>query len=116
MATKIAKCVSITALLVAVWWRSYPSYRVVLAFVICWSAIMVARQAARAQRYFWVSAFALIALVFNPIWMLRLSATYSLWLDVACLTAFAASLLLVKSQPLLSIPSITDRNPRSESL
>jgi hypothetical protein len=30
--------------------------------------------------------------------------------------AFAVSLTTLKSQPLLSIPSITDRNPGSESL
>jgi CheY-like chemotaxis protein len=59
--------------------------------------------------------FVLIAILFNPIWMVRLSTTFSLWLDVSCLTAFAA-LLLLKSQPTLSIPSITDKTPGSESL
>jgi hypothetical protein len=116
MTTKIAKYVSIAALLLAVLLRGFRDYRLLLAFVICWGAIVVVRQAARSQKYIWAFAFVLIAILFNPVWMVRLSTTFSLWLDVGCLTAFAASLFLVRSQPTLSIPSITDRTPGSESL
>lgn len=116
MATRIAKYISIATLLIAILLRSHLGYRVVVAFVIFWGAIMVARQAARAQKYLWVSAFVVIAVVFNPIWMVSSATTFSLWLDVGCLLTFAASLILLKSKPLLSIPSITDRTPGSESL
>jgi len=116
MANEIAKYVSIAALLAAVLLRGLLDYRVVLAFAICWGAIVMVRQAALAQKYIWASAFTLIAILFNPVWMVRFPAMFSLWLDVICLTAFAASLLLLKFQPKLSMPSITDRTPGSESL
>ncbi|HWR15430.1 MAG TPA: DUF6804 family protein [Terriglobales bacterium] len=116
MATKIVKYLSIVALLIAVLWRGSLDYRLILAFVVCWGAIIVVRQAFRSHCYGWAFGFFLIAILFNPIWIFRFPAGVTLWVDVVCLTAFAASLILLKSQPVLSIPSITDRTPESESL
>jgi len=39
-----------------------------------------------------------------------------LWLDLVCLMTFLISLGALKTRPTLSIPSITDRTPGSESL
>jgi hypothetical protein len=78
-------------------------------------AIAVVTQAARAQRYTWVVVFLVIATLLNPILTGGLPRQVFLWTDVACLVAFAASLFL-KNKPILSIASITDRTPGSESL
>jgi hypothetical protein len=61
--------------------------------------------------------FLSIALLFNPaIPVIPLANRLGLLTIVLAAAAFAVSLTKLKSQPLLSIPSITDRNPGSESL
>ncbi len=116
MATMIMKCISIAALFTAVSWRASVDYRVLLSFVITISAVAVITQAARARRYAWVIVFVAIATVFNPVLTGALPRQVYLWTDLACLGAFAASLVMLKNKPILSIASITDRTPGSESL
>jgi hypothetical protein len=45
-----------------------------------------------------------------------LSRNVFLALDLACVLAFLLSLAALRRQPMLSIPSITNRTPGSESL
>jgi hypothetical protein len=116
--TKIMKWVSIVALLLAaVSWRAAPNYQFALNMVVFIGAIAVIAQAVRATAYRWASGFAVLALLFNPFLpVFPLSGRLSLFLVLACIAPFAMSLAALKTQPLLSMPSITDRNPRSESL
>jgi len=118
MRTKIVKWVSIAALLLAViFWRSAANYQLLLNSVVCMAAIAVVVQAAQARERRWAVGFVAIALLFNPaVPVFRLSGEWSLLLVVFCIAPFAISLAALKPQPLRSIPSITDRNPGSESL
>jgi hypothetical protein len=118
MLAKIMKWVSIAALLLAaMFWRSAANYQLLLAFVVCVGAIVVVQQAVRAKKYFWAAGFVAIALLFNPIVLVfRTSGNLFLLMALVCIVTFAISLTALKTQPLLSVPSITDRNPGSESL
>jgi hypothetical protein len=118
MLTKIMKWVSMAALLLAaMFWGSAANYRFLLASVVCLGASIVVVQAIRAKEYAWAVGFVAMALLFNPIVpVFRLSGQLNLLLVLACIAPFAVSLVALKTQPLLSIPSITDRNPGSESL
>lgn len=65
----------------------------------------------------WAAGFLVIAFLFNPaIPVFRLGGGVGLLAIVLAAAAFALSLTAMKSQPVLSIPSITDRNPGSQSL
>jgi hypothetical protein len=118
MITTAMKLVSVVALLLAAcFWTFSPSFELVLRVVVCAGAYMVARQASHGAQHYWVAGFYLIAVLFNP--FLRLftpTGTMSLYLVLVTATSFAISLYVLKRQPLLSIPSITDRTPGSESL
>jgi hypothetical protein len=118
MLPKIMKLVCIAALLLtALLWRFAPSYQLALNLVLCVGSLVVFAQAARAREYFWAAGFLVIAVVFNPVLLvLKPSGDLSLMVVVLCIPAFAMSLAALKPPLLLSIPSITDRNPGSRSL
>jgi membrane-bound ClpP family serine protease len=116
MLTKIMKWVCIGVLLLAMVRIPTTSYQVLLEILICVGALLVVAQAFREGKYFWVAGFTTIAVIFNPIIPVTLSRKTFLWLDAACLMAFLVSFAAFKRRPLLSIPSITNRTPGSESL
>jgi len=113
------KSVSIAALLLAAMsWRSLTSYQLLLLdLAVFMGAVVVAQQAVRAKRYLWTAAFVAIALLFNPVVPVpRPTADLFLLMIFVCLAPFAFSLAALKTQPILSIASITDRTPGSQSL
>lgn len=116
MATRILKCVAIAALLTSVACSASVGYRAVLAFIVTVCAIAVLTQAVRSKQPSWVALFAMVATLLNPALTGFMQHSTFIWTDVACLVAFIASLIFVKNQPVLSIASITDRTPGSESL
>lgn len=118
MRTKIAKCVSISALLLAVvCWNSALTFQIAVNVVVFMAATIVVVQAFRAKKYSWAAGFLVIALLFNPaVLVVQLSGAVSFLLVLIALAAFTFSLAALKPQPLLSIPSITGRNPGSQSL
>ena len=115
MFTKIMKYASIVALLISLW-RSSFDYRILAAFIVTVGAVAVATQAARLQRTIWTVGFGAIATVLNPVVTGQLGPAVFRWCDVLCIAAFVGSLVILKAQPVLSMPSITDRTPGSESL
>ncbi len=116
MFTRIMKWVSIAALLLAVLRLPTGSYQVLFEVVVCMSGLLAATQAVRAGKYLWATGFVAIAVLFNPVVPVALARRTFLWLDLVCLLTFLISLAALKTQPTLSIPSITDRTPGSESL
>lgn len=119
MFATIMKSVSIAALLLAaISWRSVTNYQLLLLeLAVFMGALVVAQQAVRTKRYLWTAAFAAVAFLFNPVVPVpRPTGDLFLLMIFVCLAPFAISLAALKTQPILSIPSITDRNPRSESL
>jgi len=118
MFATIMKLVSIAALfLAAMFRRSAVDYALLLSVVIFMGAIVVLQQAVRERQYPWVAAFAAVALLFNPIAPVFRAAGSSFPLIVlGCSVLFVVSVLTLRTRPVLSIPSITDRTPGSESL
>lgn len=102
MFTKIMKWICIAGLLLAVLWRPSQDYQVLLQFGVCGGALLGALHASRAGNYFWATAFAAIAVLFNPIAPFVFSITMFLWLDLICVATFAVSLAVLKPKPRLS--------------
>ena len=116
MFTKIMKLVCAGVLLLTAFWVASPGVKILLDILICVGAITVATEAAARPKYLWAIGFVAISLLFNPIAPVALSRNLFLVLNVACLLTFLFSLRTLKGQPVLSIPSITNRTPGSESL
>jgi hypothetical protein len=116
MFTNIMKSVAIAALLLAALWRPSAGYGLMLQALIFMSALMVMLQAALSGRFLLASGFLVAAALFNPVVPVPASVLTSLWLNAACLMLFMFSVILSRSKPALSIPSITGRTPGSESL
>ncbi len=118
MRIRVVKWLCIGVLFVAfVLWRWIAHYEFPLRAVVCSGAAVVAVQAFHSAKHRWAIGFLSIALVFNPaIPVFPLANGLGLVAMVLTAMAFAGSLTGLKSQPLLSMPSITDRNPGSESL
>jgi Family of unknown function (DUF6804) len=114
--TKIMKLVCAGVLLLTALWVASPGVKILLDILICVGAITVATEAVARPKYLWAAGFVAISLLFNPIVPVALSRNVFFVLDVACLLAFLISLEALKSQPILSIPSITNRTPGSQSL
>ena len=121
MLTKIMKWIAMAALLIAAMlWGSVATSqfpRFLLNFVVCFGAAAVVLQAARAKKYVWEGGFAAIALLFNPlIPVFPFDGQCGRLPVLLSIVPFAVSLVALRTPPLLSMPSITDRNPGSESL
>lgn len=116
MLTKVAKWASVAVLLLAALRLPSEVFQVLLQSVVCVSGFLVATQAVRAGKYVWAAGFVAIAVVFNPVVPLLLSRRTFIWLDLVSLMTFLISLAFLKSQPRLSMPSITNRMPGSQSL
>ena len=116
MITKIIKLVAVAAILMGALPEPGAAYRVVLEFVVCASSVVVMLEAVRARKHIWMIAFGVIVILFNPIVPVALSPKTFIWLDVVCVLMFLTSLAVLHTRPTLSMPSITDRTPGSESL
>ena len=118
MRIRLVKWICIAVLFVAfVLWRLIGDYEFPFRLVVCGGAAVVAVQAFRAARHRWTSALLVIAFLFNPaISFFSFASEFGMLAVVLAAAAFAGSLTALKSQPLLSMPSITDRTPGSESL
>jgi hypothetical protein len=118
MHTVVMKWFSIAALLLAVmFWNSAPNFQIELNIVVSAAAAVVLIQAFQAKKYSWVAGFLALALLFNPaVPVFRLAGGVGLSLVVLSIASFAISLIALRPHPMLSVPSITDRNPGSQSL
>ena len=116
MFTKIMQYVCAGVLLLTAFWVATPGTKIVLDIVVCVGALMVATQAVARRKRVWAGGFIAIAVLFNPILPVVISRNVFLVLDVACVLAFITSIAVLKNQPILSIPSITNRTPGSQSL
>ena len=116
MFMKVMKFVCVGVLLLTAFWVASPGVKVLLDILVCVGAITVAAEAVARPKYLWAAGFVAIAVLFNPIAPVALSRNVFLGLDVACLLAFLLSLAALRRQPMLSIPSITNRTPGSEAL
>lgn len=118
MRTRLVKWFCVAVLFFAfVLWQWVADYEFALRVIVCSGAAVVAVQAWHVARNRWTVVFLSIALLFNPaVPVFPLAHKLGLGAIVLAAAAFAVSLTKLKSQPLLSMPSITDRNSGSESL
>jgi hypothetical protein len=115
MLTNIMRWVSSAGLLLA-GLSLATNYQILVEIVICVTGLLILSQAVRANKYLWATGFLIIAVLFNPIVPMVLSRKTLLWLDWVCLMTFMISLLAFRRQPILSMPSITNRVAGSKSL
>jgi hypothetical protein len=110
------KWFSIVALLLGLFLSTSASYRVALELVVCVAAIAMVVQAVRLRKYLWGMGFLVISVLFNP--ALPIPFTHRIFLGVEWFSigAFLVSLAALRNAPKLSIPSITNRTPGSQSL
>ncbi len=116
MLTTIMKYVAIAILLVGMFWRMPPNLRSYLDFVVTAGAIFVLVQAASLRKYRWAAAFVAITCLFNPIRPVGFSFEVLVALQIMSADLFAVSLQLLRTSPRMTITSITEANPRTESL
>jgi signal transduction histidine kinase len=117
MATKIMKWSAIAALLtLLILWRSSDSRTLIAGFVVCAAAIVAAVQAVRVRKYGWIFAFVAITVLFNPLVPLAFPRSMFASFYLGCLGIFLLSFRMTAPPPRLSMASITDRTPGSESL
>jgi len=114
MITNIMKWAAITILLLAVLFR-VASSQVLVAIVVCVSAVLLVRQAIRAGKYSWAVVFVAIAALFNPIVPIARSGSNILWLNALGLATFLTAAVALRSGR-ITVLSITSRLPRRESL
>jgi uncharacterized protein DUF6804 len=115
MLTRIMKWTSLFTLIGALFfWSPASNYALLLQFVICGSASLVALDAAKSSKHLWMAAFAGLAVVFNPLVAVPFSHSVFPWVIAFGCSMFLASLALLKTVPRLSTLSIT--GPRSPSL
>lgn len=95
---KLTKYASMAVLLLAVvFWSHAADYQVLLGFAVCAGAVRVAFLAAAVRRYGWASLFIGMALLYNPVFPLfALTGRVAFFFVIASITAFAASLFLLK--------------------
>lgn len=117
MPTKWMNWISIAALVVLLMsWRSTgDNLTFVAAWLVCAGALVVLLQAIHAGKYVWAAILFAVAILFNPVVPVMFSPGQFVALNIGCLGIFIASLRL-RTTPKLSIASITDRTPGSESL
>jgi hypothetical protein len=117
MIVKLIKWITIAALFLALFWQPFAESRILLQYVVWVGAIVVFAQALRSGKYLWIGLFLAVAVLFNPIRPVAFSPGVSLVANAITLVLFMVSLGRgLRTKPRLSIASITDRTPGSESL
>lgn len=116
MLTKIIKWSAIAALIGGGFLYSDYSYRLLSQFVVVAAAAVVLTQAAKMRRYIWMSLFLLVVCLFNPVVPVPFSSYIFGLVTIFAVILFFFSLELLRPKSRLSIASITDRMPGSESL
>ena len=116
MLTKIFKYCSVIALLAVLVLRPSAGYALLAQFVVCAAAIMATVESFHTRKPAVAIVFMLVALGLNPVFPLRLSQPIFLGAATVALGMFMLSIVTFRSRPRLSITSITDRMPGSESL
>lgn len=97
--------------------RMSPQYLLLPQLMIFLGAGIVFLQAIHQKQYGWAMIFLSVAIFFNPLLVIvPIDENQFAMLTVICFTAVAFAFTKLKNPPLLSIESITDRNPGSESL
>ena len=115
MLTRTVKWTAIAALIGGVFLHSVTGFALLLQFVVVAASVVVLTQAATMHRYVWMALFIVLACLFNFVFPVPLSDYIFATASIFAAFLFFFSLELVP-KPQLSIASITDLVPGSESL
>jgi len=115
MLTKIMMWVSIAIVLLALLELPVTSEPLLLEIVVCASGLLVMCRAVRSGQYLLATGFLPLSLAFSPISPIAISERAFLWLNWIGLAAFLVAVIALKTDLVLSMPSITNRTPRRES-
>lgn len=116
MLTRIVKWSAIAALIGGAFLQSAPAYALSLQIVVVIAAVIVVGQAATMHRYVWMGMFLVVACLFNPVFPIPFSTNIFLGASTLAVVLFFFSLNLLQPTPRLTIASITNSLPGSESL
>jgi hypothetical protein len=116
MLTKIMMWVSIVVVLLAVLGLPVTSERILVQIVVCASSLLVFFHAVRASQYLLATGFLPIIVAFSPISPIAVSGRAFLLLNWIGLAAFLVASITLKTERTLSMPSITNRMRKHESL
>src|SRR4051794_15056227 len=116
MLTTTMKYVAISALLAGILWQTAPDLRRYLDLVVAAGAVFVLVQAANLHKYWWAAVFVAVVCLFNSIRPITFSFGTLMALQIMTAAVFAVSLQMLKTRPRLTIASITEANPKTESL
>ena len=116
MLTKIIKWSAIAALMGGGFLGLTSSYALLTQFVVVTAAAVVFTQAAKMRRYVWMTLFLVVVCLFNPVVPIPFSNYIFGIVSIFSVLLFFFSLELLQPKRRLSIASITDRMPGSESL
>jgi hypothetical protein len=112
--TWLALAVLLSALLL---WDAASTFQLQLNLIVFAGATAVIIRAFKVRKYAWMAGFGVVAFLFNPAMpVFPLGGSLGIAPIILSMTLFAISLATLRPPPLLSIPSITDRTPGSESL
>ena len=116
MLTNVMMWVSIAVVFLALLGVPVTSEKILLETVVCASGLLVIRQAVHAGQYLLATGFLPIIVLFSPISPIAVFGRVFLWLNWIGLAAFLVAVIALKTDLVLSMPSITNRTPRRESL
>jgi hypothetical protein len=118
MLTKALRFVSVgMLLLVGMLWHYAANDQLLFDFIVCAGGILAVHHAIRSRKRLMALELLGVALLFNPFAPVFLPAgnlsLLAVWISIVLIVT---SLIAFKTQPLLSIPSITSLNSGSVSL
>ena len=116
MLTKVLKCLSVLALLATIVVRPSAGSALLTQFLVCAAAIMATVESFQTGKPVLAIAFMMVAIGFNPVLPLGISQPVFLATATISLGMFLLSIVTLRPRPRLSMASITDRTPGSESL
>ena len=113
MLTRIMMWISIAMVLLALLELPVTGEPLLVEIVVCASGFLVIFQAFRSGQYLLATGFLPLIVAFSPISPIAISGPAFLWIGLA---AFLVAVIALKTDRVLSMPSITNRTPRRESL
>ena len=116
MLTRIMMWVSIAMVLLALLELPVTGEPLLVEIVVCASGFLVICQAFRSGQYLLATGFLPLIVAFSPISPIAISGPAFLWMNWIGLAAFLVAVIALKTDRVLSMPSITNRTPRRASL
>jgi hypothetical protein len=116
MLTRIISWLAIVGLIAVLPLPLSSGFHLALQVLICVAAILMVLEALDLGKTWLAGLFVVVAAVFNPVITPGMPRAIFWLLDAMCLSLFLMTVFAFPRKPRLSIASITDRTPGSQSL